>query len=95
MSPVRARPRTLYFLIVANTILAAVLIGGIFKVEKIQGRLDRAEDRSYTGCLYGNVLRRVARHAMTELGDPESMRLVLRPELKPRPCGVIYPGGKP
>ncbi len=102
MSPSRARPRTLYLLIFANLIVLALSVFTLAWASRLAHRidvntaaLDQAVDRSFKGCQRGNVLRRVARHALQELGDPESILLSHNAALKPQPCSVIYPGGKP
>lgn len=84
MSP-QTKPRlnTLYVLIVANLVMFALLGFSLYKIDSL-------ENRNYQGCLSGNVVREVARYAMVELGSPERARL---PELQPRDCADIYPGG--
>lgn len=91
VSPAKARPRTLYLLIFLNVVLAALLMVGMVQVNRIHTRLDESEDRSFAGCVRGNVLREVARFAMVELGSPERARL---PEIQEQPCAELYPGGE-
>lgn len=90
MSPAHARPRTIYLLIFANVAILALSVAVALYAGNTARRVDRAEQRSYDGCVRGNVLREVARYAMLELGSPERARL---PEIQEQPCAAIYPGG--
>lgn len=92
MSPANARPRTLYILIFLNVVLAAAFVVGVIVVGNLYQRLNDAEDRSYAGCVRGNVLRELGRHVAKEPGSPVR---ATNPALKEQPCALIYPGGAP
>lgn len=92
MSPHLARARTLYFLITANLVLVIATTVLTLSLIRTQNRVDVTEQRSFEACLRNNVLREIARFAMTELDSPER---AAKPEVQEQDCAAIYPGGVP